>query len=176
MNRAIFLFLCFASCAVAEQPWPERVMGASLVEERTAKLPKPLREALTGLDEFSQGTGKLPDSLYICRVDLACNGQEDFIVESQQSYSGGSMMNIFERRKKTFVEIGETQGSIYFARPGNGYLEIVSQARAGGGIFTRTLQRYGHGRYHIVRIADYRIGESGVLEFVQERKVKETER
>jgi len=176
MNRAIFFFLCFVSCAVAEQPWPQKILGGSFVEESTAKLPKAFRETLMGFKEFSREAGKLPESLYICRVELTSNGEEDFIVESEQSYGGGSMMYIFERRKKTFAEIGETQGSIYFAPPGNGYLEIVSEVRGGEGLVTRRLQRFEQGKYRVVRMTDYRVGEAGVLDFVQERKVIERKR
>lgn len=174
MNRFLVFILLLASCAFAEQPWPKQTAEAKFTATRTDTLPKALVDALLEFDEFTQGGEKLPEMLYICRIDLNSNGNDEFIVQSNQSYSGGPMMYVFERRKNKFVNIADLGGGIYFAPPVNGYLEIVAHGRAGGGSITKSLYRYDRGSYHLVRIADYRHRETGnALDFVRERNPKE---
>ena len=132
-----------------------------------SELPNALRAALIRLDEFSQGKDTL---LKVARIDLNGNHVGEFIVQSAQAYSGGPMMLVFEQRERTFVEIADMQGTIYFGIRVNGYREVVSQSRGGAGAYTRMLHRYEYDRYQPVRVADYQEAESGgSLKFVRER-------
>jgi hypothetical protein len=173
MIRLLVFLVCIASQALAEKPWPKRVGEGKFVETVSSALPKALRGELASWDEFVQGGEKLPESLEVCRIDLNGDGADEFIVMSRQSYSGGPMMYIFERRKDRYVFIGDEGGRIYFGPLFNGYLQIVSQSRAGGGVLTRVLDRFQDGKYHTVRIADYREREVGdELDFIRERDPK----
>lgn len=162
------------SSAVAERPWPKQVAKASFGEVATSTLPKALRDALLQYDEFSQGTGQLAEAYRVCRIDLDGDGTDEVVVMSPQSYSGGPEMYAFQERSHRFAGIAEFAGSVYFGPRVNGYLQIVSLSRGGGGMLTRSLLRYEHGKYHLVRLADYRQRESDdELDFVRERDPKE---
>jgi hypothetical protein len=159
--------------AFGQQPWPAHAAEATFMPLQTASLPEALRGALLMQDEFSQGKNRLPESLSTARIDLNADRVDEFIVESSQSYSGGPRFYVFERRGSTFVRIADSQGTIYFGPRVNGYFEIVSQSRAGGGEYTRALQRYEGDRYHTIRVADYRqVQPGGGLEFVRERSAQ----
>ena len=173
MKASFLLLLFFSTWAFAEKPWPKRVKDAKFAQLSADSLPEKLRESLQGFDEFSQGGDHLSETYSVCRIDLNGDGIDEFIVQSNQSYSGGSMMYIFTLRKGRFIEIGDLQGGIYFAAKINGFHQIVSEGRAGGGMFTRTLDRYEKGRYRIVRIADYRSVDDNTYQFVRERNPKE---
>ena len=132
----LLVALCLEVAALAEQPWPKHAAEATFISEETTSLPEALRAALLMWDEFSQGKSTLPDSLKVARIDLNGNRVDEFIVQSAQTYSGGPMMLVFERRDGKFVEIADGQGTIYFGPRVNGYLEIVSQSRAGAGQYS----------------------------------------
>ncbi|MGB8355832.1 MAG: hypothetical protein WCD79_18175 [Chthoniobacteraceae bacterium] len=171
-------FLLFMLCcsAFAEQPWPKHVAEANFVETSSSTLPKALRESLLGFDEFSQGAEKLPGTLEVSRVTLKQDATAEFIVKGNQSYSGGPMMYVFERRKETYICIATLAGCVYFGPRVNGYFQIVSQGRGGAGISARELYRYQHGTYHLVRLTDYRLRESGGgFDFIRERNPKEND-
>ena len=138
---------------------------------KTVSLPGTLRDGLLGFDEFTQGKSQLPESLEVARVDLNGDRVDEFIVQSPQTYIGGPQMYVFEAaRNGRFSTIAEAHGTIYFAPRVNGYFEIVSQARAGGGAYTRALLRYEGIDYRLIRIADYReVEPGGSLQFVRER-------
>ena len=100
-------------------------------------------------------------------MDLNGDGKDEFIVQSEQRYSGGPMLFAFEERQRRFIMFGE-QGDLYLGPRTNGYADIVTTSRAGAGEYTRCLLRYNNGTYRTVRIADYRLVR-GRLVFVQER-------
>jgi hypothetical protein len=103
-------------------------------------------------------------------MDLDGNRIDEFIIQSPQTYSGGPMTFVFERRTSEFVEICDFQGAVYFGPRVNRYFEIVSQSRGGTGAYTRVFHRYERNRYQPVRVADYEETESGgSLKFVRER-------
>src|SRR5688572_19693352 len=92
VKRALLVLLLSAAAAAAQQPWPKpAVEEAKLRSERvaTTALPKGLREALLSFDEFTQGAGKLPGTLDVCRVDLNNDGAPEYLVSSPSGYSGG---------------------------------------------------------------------------------------
>ena len=173
MKWTLLALLLVASSAFAEQPWPRQVAQAHFTEVATSTLPAALSDALLHYDEFSQGTDALAPAYQVCRLDLNRDGTDEFVVMSPQSYSGGPQMYVFQRHHHRFVCIADFAGLVYFGRRVNGYLQIVSQSRGGGGESTRSLHRYEHGRYHLVRLADYRLREFGdEFDFVQERDPK----
>ena len=153
MNRVLAILLSCVVTAAAEPKEPE--LPKSVVPEsklqrasiETAKLPKLLREALLAEDEFSQGTDKLPETLFVSRIDLNGDGSLEYIVESRQSYSGGTAHVVFERRKNNYESIGYFQGGFHLAARANGYYQICGTSRGGGGNFTYYVLRFARGEY-----------------------------
>ena len=153
MKRAFLLILFsidIANAAPKEPKLPNSVLPASKYETRpvqTVSLPKLLRVALLAQDEFSQGTDKLPDNLYVARLDLNGDGSPEYIVDSKQPYSGGTAHLIFERQKNSCESIAYFQGGFHLATRINGYYQICGVARGGGGHFTYYILRYNRGEY-----------------------------
>jgi len=170
LTLVVLTTLAFQAALLAQRPWPKQTSHPIFVSRQTASLPEALRAALMGRDEFSQGRNALPSTLFVARADLDGNRVEEIIVRSPQFYSGGPQVFVFERQRDQFVEIADLQGTVYFGPRANGYLEIVAQARAGAGEYTRILYQYERNRYQPVRVADYRETEAGgPLAFVRER-------
>ncbi|HEY2342584.1 MAG TPA: hypothetical protein VGH90_06130, partial [Chthoniobacteraceae bacterium] len=120
-----------------------------------------------------QGADKLAEAYQVCRIDLNEDGTDELIVMSRESYSGGPQMYVFQRRHHRFVCIADFAGHVYFGARVNGYFQIVSQSSGGAGMSTRSLHRYQHDRYHLVRLADYQSREfGGGVDFVRERDPK----
>ena len=169
MKWTLLALLLVASSAFAEQPWPRQVVPANFLEVSTSTLPAALRDAFLNIAEFTLDGDSLADTYQICRIDLNGDGTDEFIVMSPQSYSGGPQMYVLQRRQHKFVLIATPAGRIYFAPRMNGYLQIVSQSRGGAGFSMRSLERYQRGRYHLVRLTEYRLREfGGEFDFVQE--------
>ena len=169
-SSTLLVVLCLQGTPVPETPWPKRVAEPAFVSTGTSSLPAALRDELLRWDEFTQGKNALPESLTIARADLNGDGLDEFVVQSAQTYSGGPMMQVFELRIGKFVAIAAGQGTLYFGPKVNGYLEIVSQSSAGGGGYTRILDRFEGDRYQPVRLTDYEATEDGgPLRFVRER-------
>ena len=135
-----------------------------------------LQDALLHTADFTLNRSTLAESYQVCRIDLNDDGTDEFIVMSPQSYSGGPQMYVFQQRRHQFVLIASPAGRLYFAQRANGYLQMVSQSRGGAAMSTRSLERYQHGRYHLVRLAEYQLQESGgEFKFVQELDPKEND-
>lgn len=129
---------------------PNSVVPESKYEPQpvpTATLPNLLREALLAQDEFSHGTEKLPGTLCVARIDLNGDGSPEYIVDSNQSYSGGTAHLVFERLKNGYESIAYFQGGFHLAARVNGYYQICGIGRGGGGHFSYYILRYSRGGY-----------------------------
>jgi hypothetical protein len=181
MKTLPFLLLGLACCAgctrgrqdwSAPTSWAESGTEALFAEMESATLPAGLRTELTRWAEFTQGgTQEIPATLRVCRIDLNADGADDFVIKSNEPYSGGPMMEIFVARGERYIEIGSTQGMLRFEKPVGGYLVLDSMSAGGGGGYTRTLQTFRENKYRLVRIANYRWDqdESDRFVFVEER-------
>jgi hypothetical protein len=154
-----FLFLLLSiGTAIATPKEPE--LPDSVVPEikyepqpvATGTLPKLLRDALLAHDEFSQGTDKLPDMLRVARIDLNGDGSPEYIVDSNQPYSGGTAHIIFERQKSGYESIAYFQGGFHLAARVNGYYQICGIGRGGGGNFSYYVLRYRRGEYCVHKV------------------------
>ncbi|MES2572870.1 MAG: hypothetical protein V4710_22795 [Verrucomicrobiota bacterium] len=174
MNRAILILLLSATAALAQQPWPNRIVDDFKLRPKRvplATLPKTLRVALRSFDEISPDGERLPPTLEICRIDLNGDGTPEYIVSSPASYTGGTARIIYQRTKAGYQNIAYFQGGFHLTARHNGYYQVESWGRAGGGELTRTLERFEHGRYRLARIEDYT--DDDEPRFVRARDPKE---
>ena len=155
---AAVLLLVSSATVSAQTAWPKRAVPDSKLRFQsvaTSTLPKKLREAFLSFDEFSQGSETLPESLEVCRLDLNRDGSPEYFVASTQSYSGGTARVIYQQHKNGYRDIAYIQGGFHLVARHNSYYQIECWGRAGGGQFTRTLERFERGRYRISRIEDW---------------------
>lgn len=155
------VFVAVASPSFAREPWPKPVEENEDLDPKrlpTAELPAGLREALLALDEFTQSSDELPESLEVCFFDLNGDKVDECIVTSPESYSGGPAFVILQtsaKGERAYREIGYVQGSLELLERHSDYFQIENWSRAGGGEVTRILNRFERGRYRVARIEDY---------------------
>lgn len=159
MNRRNFIGLCLALLwgigieANAGEPfvWPKRMFEGDklqFVEVKTAVLPEGI-----DLSSYDLFTGEDGESVAarVCRIDLNGDGSDELIVESNQSFSGGPQYLVFQKLKGAYKQIGEIQGGFYLCAKANGFYQIESWSRMGGGKFMRGLARFEKGQYRLIR-------------------------
>ncbi len=83
----------------------------------------------------------------------------EHIVDSHQSYSGGTAHVIFERRKNGYESIGYFQGGFHVAARVNGYYQICGVGRGGGGHFSYYILHFIRGEYRTHKVTHVNFNE-----------------
>jgi hypothetical protein len=122
-------------------------------------------EGLTN-EEFIQRA----DAIY---VDLRGDGHKQLIINNGGGGSAGRDWSIYDKANGKWILIGDGSGIITICAPMNGYNQIEMWGRGGGGTFTKELLCFQKGRYHLVRLEDWKVvDEFGNRQFVGSRDPK----
>ena len=171
MRVPIFFFTLLTVAVGSAEPaaWPKPV---KVKVEFTNTTPKKLPRGLN-FDEVTV-EGHDPHAVGICWIDLNRDGKPELLIDCHEGGTGGSYNQIFERARSGFRRIGGWQGGFTVLVPANGYYQFEVWSSAGGGEFSRMLYRYQRGRYHLVRLEDWRGSDTDEgFEFVRRRDPKE---
>ena len=176
VKATLVALLLTISIGFADSPWPDAktlVSGNKLRWQRatTKNIPSGIRQQLGG------GYSVDPKSEYaspqFCRFDFNHDGIAEYIIESSEPFSGGAEHTVFQLRHGRWRQIATWQGGVLIlVHRTDGYNDIELWSRAGGGEFSRIIERYKQGRYHTVRIEDWRMTDVGE-KFVGRRNPKD---
>ena len=92
----------------------------------------------------------------VCSVDLNDDGTPELLVDNGSGGTGDPGYSILQKMGRAYREIGRVQGGLRLLSKANGYYQLETWSRAGGGQLTRILNRFRNGQYHLARIEDYR--------------------
>ena len=155
-----------AASAQAQEPWP------GLVKRKLKFTGMNFSQFPQGMKEWTKTQDLNKDyengGAFVCRIDLNDDGVPEIFVDNGNGGTGGPGYSILQKAGNSYREIGALQGGLSLLQSVHGYYQIQAWSRAGGGQFTRTLHRFRSGRYHLVRIEDYRDLE-GIRQYVGSR-------
>ena len=100
---------------------------------------------------------KMPEQVYIARMDLNGDGRPEIFVEVPVlGGSGGAFYEILSTKDgKSYDSVGGFQGGVQFLIPKDGWLQIQGSSRGGGGHVTRYLMTFTKKCYEITRNEDH---------------------
>ena len=133
--------------------WPKE-SHASFTSDtilKVADLNTDQKKSLQQIWAASEGSN-LPDTFDVMKADLHQDGKDAlFLCDMQESGSGGYAYKILASTKNGYKYLGDVGGLLILDEPFNGWLQIESSWRLGGGERERTLFRYIKGGYKQVR-------------------------
>ncbi len=148
--------------------WPTPAIGplplkSNLEERADDKLSAGVRQivqkwiAKNNADAASEGDEEMQvEPSYIWLYDLNADGvPEIFVFNEQGSGRGGRCFDIYQVEKGELNRICSIAGEPIFHRSENGWLQIETKWRFGGGNFVRSLIRHENGKYWYVRDEDH---------------------
>jgi len=158
----LFFVCCFSTYADKEDDWMAAPDGfkwpkeshASFTSDTILKvddLNAAQKKSLQQIWTASEGD-KLPDTFDVMKADLHQDGKQVlFLCNMAGSGTGGYSYKILFPTKDGYKDIGDVGGDLILDEPSNGWLQIETSWRLGGGKRERGLYRYIDGEYKPVR-------------------------
>ncbi len=157
--------------ASAQSPfhWPKKIEPQPKLEWlQITRAQAPPGVGWVSLDDGSPEEA-LRDSSKIAWIDLNHDGIPAAIVDDRQGGTAGGSCGIYQKGETgKYRCIADTPLGISFCVPYNGYYQIEGWSRAGGGEYTRMLFQFQKGRYHLIRLEDYR-GQGEDAQYLESR-------
>jgi hypothetical protein len=176
LKLSLLLLFPLVSSALADAPWPK---AKELANARTltwqhatvGNIPEGIRKQFEDFFWVPPIPPKAPPQF--CRFHLNDDGMSEFIIESNESFTGGPMYVIFQLHNGKWRNIASFQGGFSITVQRHGGFHQIEVWGESGGQYCRSILRFTRDRYHTVRFEDWRGTETEAgFEFIGSRDPK----